>query len=505
MRDTESAFEAASEAGGHRPKAEGHEAEAVVALLAHDKKAVRILAEAEAAKARTQAAIEAKDAEAVRKAKAEESRLQGQLNKAKAKAEAKTEKGKKRAEARAKAADWVTGLIGKVQSEAAASYSGFVYLVAICVAVISQGQGIQKVWTDAADLVAFGAGFVIEAIGLAFYATSVVQRLDNRSGLIPRLVAWGFTGFAASMQFWVHSDVKFQNRPVLSYALMTITVAGMLLAEVRTTHKVGKRLEALGQKDKPLARLGLKFCLRYFDLAWFALSAMIANPTIVTRGRAIKVARRIKVVRYRKAVNESLMREAKRSLKAARKAKSSEAILFRLNELAYLGLEAVGIQEAITSASVSEAGDAEAIKAEAEIATVKAEAELIGDRKPVKAIQPSRSKAVAQSKAKAAELTAGEGRPDETWAERPGKNPFVWEQRLAELAQHFPGTADDVPSRQPCIDHFKSLRESGEPLRFAWTNKEHVGYALNDLKALRSAGCADPQINEDIAEMRGQR
>jgi hypothetical protein len=359
MDDTTPAFEAKAKAEGHRPKAEGHrpkaegqEAEAVLTLLAQNNKAVKILAKAEAAKAKTQAAIEAKDADAIRKAEAEERLIEGQLQKAERKAEAKERRKATKAKAKAEAIDRIVGLVHKVQSEAAASYSGLVYLIAISVAVMSQGQGIQKVWVDAHDWVAFGAGFVIEAVGLAFYATSVVQRLDNRSGLLPRLVAWGFTGFAATMQYWVHSDVKFQNVPVLSFALMTITVAGMLLAEVRTTHRVGKQLEALGQKDRPLARLGLKFCLRYMDLAWYALSAMIANPSITTRGRAIKVARRIKVVRYRKAINAALTREAHQALKAARKAGASEAILFRLNELAYLGLEAVGLQEALTATPV---------------------------------------------------------------------------------------------------------------------------------------------------------
>jgi len=32
-------------------------------------------------------------------------------------------------------------------------------------------------------------------------------------------------------------------------------------------------------------------------------------------------------------------------------------------------------------------------------------------------------------------------------------------------------------------------------LRFAWTNKGYVGWAMADLKALRSAGYPDPQLN----------
>lgn len=493
MDDTRSAFEAEAKAEGQRPKAEGREAEAVLNLLAKDSKAARILAKAEAAKAKTKAAIEAKDAEAIRKAEAEERVLEGQLQKAREKAEAAEKRSAVKARAKAEAFRRVAGAIQRVQSEAAASYSGLVYLVAITVAVISQGQGIHKVWADAHDLVAFGAGFVIEAVGLAFYATSVVQRLDNRSGAIPRVVAWAFTGFAATMQYWVHSDVKFEGVPILSFALMTITVAAMLLAEVRTTHKVGKRLEEMGQKDKPLARLGLKFCLRYMDLAWYALSAMIANPSITTRGRAIKVARRIKVVRYRKAINAALMREAQQGLKAARKAGASEAVLFRLNELAYLGLEAVGLQEALVSTPVKAEAEAELVKAE----PIKAEAVVPKATEPKKAAINARPKATASGGPKAIESKADGDGPDERWAARPGKNAYLWEQRLAELAYHFPGTADDIPARQRCIDRFKELREQGETIRFAWTNKEHVGYALTDLKALRSDDHPDPQLRDE--------
>lgn len=501
------AFEAEAKAEGHRPKAEGHEAEATVALLAHDRKAARILAEAEAARVRTKAAIEAKDADAIRKAEADEARLKIEVEEAKAKAEARASRKDAKNKAWAVVVGRFRGLIAKVQSEAAASYSAFVYMIAVTVAVTSQGQGIQKIWADANDYIAIGAGFVIEAIGLAFYATSVAQRLDNRSGLIPRLVAWGFTGFAATMQFWVHSDVKFQDKPVLSYALMTITISAMLLAEVRTTHKVGKALEDLGQKDGPLARLGLKFCLRYPDLAWFALSAMIASPSIRTRGRALKIARRIKTIRYRKAINRMLMGEASKALKAVRKAKASEAILFRLNELAFVGLEAVGVQEALASAPEAVLAEAEAEEAnlasKAGRSTIKAEATVqaaseasntqrprIVPKRPTPALRP---RPVAQVEAKA----DGAGGPDDDWANRPGNNPFAWEQRLAELAFHFPGNADSVPSRQTCIDYFRSEKDAGRRVRFAWTNKQHVGFALADLKRLRSLDAADPKLNEE--------
>ena len=158
----------------------------------------------------------------------------------------------------------------------------------------------------------------------------------------------------------------------------------------------------------------------------------------------------------------------------------------------------MGLQESLASTAVSKA---EAEEEAAQSETVKAEATVTEAAKPKKAAIPPRPKATALTgpKAKELEAEAATGRPDEGWAARPGKNAASWEQRLAELAQHFPGTADDIPSRQTCIDRFKELREAGEPLRFAWTNKEHVGYALNDLKALRSVGHPDPQVRAEAA------
>lgn len=488
------ASEAEAEAEGHRPKAAAHEAEADVTVLAANPKAAAILAKAARARIETEAAIAAQDAKAIREAKAKEAALAAQLAKAEAKAANKAKAKATRRAARTRLAQKAGALLDRIRSEAAASYSAFVYLVVVSVAVWSQREVFHEsfLWND---FMALGAAIFIEGTGLAFYATSVSMRLDGRSGLIPRLIAWAVTGFAAFMQYMAHKDVLVSGVPLLSYALAAASIAALLLAEIRTSHKVGRALEALDQKDRPQARLGLRFCLRYPGQAWWAISAMIAIPSIRTRTQALRAGRLIQTLRARRDLHLALMAEAEAQVRAARKAGASEAVLMRLEEWAHFGLEAIGLQAQLASAPASTPEETDRpIKAEAEVrppAHERPKAE--GPRR--KGLASPRPKAITP-KAEA-EAEADEGRPDAQWADRPGNNAFVWEQRLAELAAQFPGTADQVPSRQVCIDTLRARKEEGTQLRFAWTNKGHVGFLLNDLKALRSAGYPDPKVTTD--------
>jgi len=494
--ETRPAFEAEAKAEGQRPRGQRPEAEATISVLAQDPKAARLMAKATAKQIEVRAASEAADANASRKAEAELAHLNRQIAKAEASAERKAKAKARSAKAWAALAQKAGLVLDKVRSEAAASYSAFVYIVVVSVAVFSQREVFRTefAWGQWTSL---GAAVFIEGTGLAFYATSVAMRLDNRSGLIPRLLAWGVTGFAAFMQYNAHKDTLTSGMPLLAYALASASVAALLLAEIRTSHKVGKRLEAADQKDAPQARLGLRFVLRYPGQAWWAISAMIAIPSIRTRSRALRAGRLIKNLRDLKKLNVALMQAAERELKKAYKRGSEGHVLMRLEEFAYYGLRAVEMQNKLASAPAT------LVKAEAEEAAeaIKAEAAL-GDPRPRPETRPrveaQRPKAVAQRpaqpKAEAAQIEAADSEADDealdlVWAGRPsGLN--AWTDRLAELAEHYP---DVVPSRATIIREMAERKEAGVPLRHAWTNKGWVTWAMGDLRDLRRAGLADPK------------
>jgi hypothetical protein len=502
--ETRPAFEAGAEAEGHRPKAEGQKAEAPLSILAATPKAAKILAEAEAARIKAEAASAAQDANAARKAKAEQLRLEAKLAQANAKAERKLRSRAAAGKAARGLAHKATWLLDKIRSEAAASYSAFVYVVVVGVAVFSQ-RNVFKDQFAWGDLPAFGAAIFIEGAGLAFYATSVSMRLDNRSGLIPRLIAWLVTSFAAFMQYKAHEGTQVGGVPLLSYALAAASVMALLLAEIRTAHKVGKRLEELDQKDRPQARLGFRFCLRYPRQAFWAISAMIAIPSIRTRSRALRAGRLIQTLRARRQLSLDLMRIAEAEVKRAGKAGASAHVLMRLEEFAHYGLEAVGLQAALTAkaetlveAEATEAADA--IKAEATVERPKAE-------RPIRKAVAQRPASAAQDGAKAIEAESAEAGPggdepvDLVWAGRPG-GLIAWADRLAELAEIFPRdqaeqyAADQygVPGRAQVLSVMAERKLAGDPnVRHTWTNKGWVTWAMGDLRELRKRGLADPQ------------
>lgn len=503
------AFKAEAEAGlrgrGQEAKAEGQEAKAALTLLAQNPKAAKILAEAEAARQKTQNAILKADADQIREAKIEEAAAEAKLAKAnekaqrKAEAKAAVQEGRRRAFAKAKA------FVGHLQSEAAASYSAFVYVVVVGLAAFSQ----MKVFKDSFQwelLPSLGAAIFIEGIGLAFYSTSIRQRLDNRSGLVSRLFAWAFTFGAAYMQYVAHRGTELGGVPLLSYAMAGASIAALTLAEIRTNHKVAQRLEELDRKPRPRASLGALYCVRYPKQAFWAFSAMIAIPSIRTRSAGLRAGRLMRHMYERKAFNRFLMDEATRAARKAEAAGNFGAVTFHLHELAHYGLEGLRIQEKLASASeASLVEEAEAterpIKAEASLERpTEAEAERPIHRPTIrKAVaqrpaQPETVKAEAEGEAGLNGLDSEILDLDIVWAGRPG-GLIAWTDRLAELASHYPHEAGDlagVPSRATIVKDMAEKRAAGIELRHAWTNKMHVGWAMNDLRELRRVGKNDP-------------
>lgn len=501
-----------------------------IALLAGaDPKAARQLAKAAAKAIEAEAADRSGDAEANRKARL----AQTEANRREAKdREAERRRNDKairrrarKAEARAKVGRGAKKVLDTIRTESASTYAGFLYLVAVSVAVWSQSQVIHDAKPEWSQLVGVAAGLVIEGAGLAFYATSVNLRLDNRSGLMPRLIAWAFTGLAASMQYLAHKETLVNGVPVMSYGLAAITIAAMLLAEIRTNYKVGKTLEEKGQKEEPLAHLGFKFVLRYPDQAWFALSAMIANPQIKTRGRAIKVGRRVKTMRARLRFNKDLMAVAQRATKKAAKDGASGAVLMRLEEYAHYGLAAHGLQEQIAASAFDERS-AKADRHEAEVRglreqisalTAALEANMAGaiEASPAPALEASPAQPVkanpvpvalpAQPQPTPALVAQPEAKgQDEAEGQEANEMDHVvdefdrWNDQLAELAYFYPRSsgrgAQGVPARNKIILEMKERKAAGEPLRCAWTSNKTVGDAMKELRELREKGLPEPKL-----------
>jgi hypothetical protein len=514
MTTPDKANEAGLKAAAQRPNETAQQDLGRVEVLAKHGRAARILAKAEAKRVEAEASAKAQDAEAERRIRTELAQLEAQAHKAVRKEEEAVRKAAARSASQAKIATWATGMLAQVRSEAAASYAGFIYLVVVTVAVGSQFVLFKGVIEDneslstlhgVASLAAFLAAVFIEGFGLAFYATSVASRLRGRGGWLPRIAAWAVTAFAAKMQYEAHKDLLVADKPLLSYALAAASLGAMLLAEVRTTYKVGERLEELDQKDKPQARLGVKFCIRYPRQAWWALSAMIAMPSVRTRTKALRAGRSMAHLRDRAKLNGYLKAEAHRALRAAsKKDGTSEAILFRLQELAYLGLDGLGLQAQLASVA-AEAPEAKADEVEPaqteEAERPKAKRATASGPRPTAQgpAQTERPKADAEPKAEQPKVSFAEWAEAEGWAARPG-GLDSWIRRVAFLASCYP---TEVPPRARVIDDMK-LRvmdpDQSNP-EHSWTNKGHVGWALSDLKALRAEGYLDPVLDTETSDI----
>lgn len=514
MTTPNEANEAGLKAAAQRPTDPAHDDLGRVELLVKDSKAARILAKAEAERVKAEASAASRDAEAERHHRAAMAHLEAEA----AKAARKESEAATRAAQRREAADRIAAkaetVLASMRGEAAASYSGFAYLVVITVAIGSQFVFFKQLIEDApslqtlqgvSGLAALLAALFVEGFGLAFYATSVASRLRGRSGWVPRTAAWAVTFFAAWLQYQAHKDLLVAGKPLISYACAAASLGAMLLAEVRTTYKVGQALEALDQKDRPQARLGVKFCLRYSRHAFWAISAMIAMPSVRTRTQALRAGRAMAHLRAKARLNSYLKAEAERALRAAqRKAGTSEAILFRLQELAYLGLEGLGLQEALASAPAGLAGP----QADPEAAQDEAEAERPSEPKarasrPRPTAQPLAQKATPAFAVIAEAATAKPGFAEwaeaHGWAERPG-GLDGWTQRIAYLASTYPAKDDatlGVPPRATIIQDMKALAlepEEDKRPQHAWSNKGHVGWAMTDLRDLRRDGYLDPAL-----------
>jgi hypothetical protein len=471
----------ATEAAAPRPKATASNEANNVEILARDDKAVRILAKAEAKRIEAEARAAAQDREAARRLNDEAAQLERDAVKAARKQAKADNRAAQLAEGRRKAIAKAAGTLASIRSEAAASYAGFIYLVVVTVAVGSQFVFFKRLIDNnvsletlqgVSGLSALLAALFIEGFGLAFYATSVAQRLRGRGGWVPRLAAWAVTGFAAKLQYEAHRDLLVLGKPLVSWACAFASLGAMLLAEVRTTYKVGER---------------------YPRQAWWAFSAMIANPSIRTRTDALEAGQELARLRDWADLNEAIMREAQRALRAAqKKAGTSEAILFRLNELAHLGLDTLTAQAQLASASTAPA------LTEAE----PAQAAQVPAADPAQV--PARVVAQPRPNPTEAEAPVIEAKPAfddwaaEVWAERP-KGPEAWTQRIAELALVFP---KELPSRAALIEAMKlrALDPDLPALRFVWTNKGYVGQASKDLAELRAEGYPDPILNTEKAE-----
>src|SRR5215207_6327727 len=100
MTTPDKATEAGLEAAAHRPNDTAQQEADIVAVLARDDKAARILARAEAARVKAAASEEAKDREAARAFRAEAAQLEAQGQKAMRKQAKADNRAARRAEGR---------------------------------------------------------------------------------------------------------------------------------------------------------------------------------------------------------------------------------------------------------------------------------------------------------------------------------------------------------------------------------------------------------------------
>jgi hypothetical protein len=480
-------------------------------VAASGKGAARIIARGLKAQARAEAAARKRQADAAAaRARDDERALR--------RAEADERRRAKRARNRA----WRAGLaqdVGRIVSaasqQAAAGFSLLVYVVVVYVAATSQMQvfRIQFGWTVPR---AAAAAIFIEGLSLAFALTAHALRLRGERAFGLRALTWAAALFAGAMNYAAH--VVDPNLSPLMAQLQAIAVgvsslAGIVLWEARSGARSRAALRAAAKKALPKPFLGWDFYVRYPRRAFWAWSAMVADPEVRTREDAIEQGQRLwNEYRARKAARAlvSSWWARRQRLAVRRRARSARKALLERAEaqahaavieghagpaVVFLRLLAAcetirpepmgmpsevlpeqplpGLADTEGPAAVTESGPAGApVAYAAGLDAVVVALEAVTARLDV--------------------LSMGTGWPtDGPDLDVAGR----WRQRLDELDAAYraeDGTALPIPGRRQVIARMAEF--AGR--RFAWGNHDIVDQARRDLLARRSG--EDPPVDREI-------
>jgi len=244
-----------------------------------DAAAQRVRTRAEADKARADAAAHQRDLHARRQ---EESRA-------------------RRRARRAALARRVGSVLAGAHRQEAAVYSLLVYAVVVYVAATSQMQWFhqQLGWSWSRAL---GAAVFLEGLGLAFALTAHGLRLVGERARVSRTFTWVAALFAAGMNYSAHvvdPALSPWMAQLQAIALGASSLAAIVLWEVRSGARARSVLRRDGRLPLPKPALGWDFFLRFPVQAFWAWSAMVDDPTIRTRRKAIKRGRMLWSVRLR--------------------------------------------------------------------------------------------------------------------------------------------------------------------------------------------------------------
>jgi len=463
-----------------------------------DKKAARIIAKGLREQAHVDAAARKVQADAEAARAREEAR-------ARERAAAARRRQSRRARWRARWARMAHGLgwlAVACWGQAASAASLVVYACVVYTAATSQMQVFRERfgWAESR---AVGAAVFLEGLALVFALTAHVQRRAGESARAARVLTVLAALFSAGFNFAAHVE-----DPVLSpgWALQeAIAVAGSSLAgivvwEVRSGTRIRPLLRRMQKLPEPIPGLGARYCLRFPRPAYWAWSAMVADPRIRTREDAI--ARGAEMMAAHEAKQAARRRKRRRAGGLLRRNRNQRRELLTAMRDAALTAAANGDPRPALAylAVLAEAGPAPAPDGGPEDGDESAAADAQPDSDLLPEPQPATSPATIRSgcdcgqalrgitvalNAVAAQV-AGLGQQGHGPTDGPPTPEQRWQKYLDELDAAY-RTADgaelEIPSRRRVIARMREFPP--KTLAGTWTNHDFVDRARRDLQLRR--------------------
>jgi len=473
-----------------------------VAVAGMDRGAARIVARGLKRQAKADAA-------------AQQARAQTEADKARADADAHQRDlhARRREESRARRhawwaaqTSWVGSALAGAHRQAAAVYSLLVYAVVVYVAATSQMQVFHQQfgWSWPRAL---GAAVFLEGLGLAFALTAHALRLVGERARVSRAFTWVAALFAAGMNYSAHvvdPTLSLWMAQLQAIALGVSSLAAIVLWEVRSGARARSVLRRAGRLPQPKPALGWDFCLRFPVQAFWAWSAMVDDPKIRTRRKAIKRGRKLRCARQRvwaarwatlrrwvcalsgrgHGQRRTFMAELRSTARAAAVHGDARPALVYLEVLSAGGHSRPGVPEPV-GIDPDEAVDGPAA---VETAGCRCGAAVDGVT------------AALEGLAVQVDLLARVG--DDSDAGSLGSE-FMWLLQVDELDRAFraPDGAELLIPGRPAV--VARMAELGDQVRFKWTNHATVDKARKDVKARRETrtSLATPQAPDGSASV----
>lgn len=402
---------------------------------------------------------------------------------------------------------------------AAAGFSLLVYVVVVYVAATSQMQVFRSQFGWALPRAAAAAVF-IEGLSLAFALTAHALRLRGERAYGLRALTWAAALFAGAMNYAAH--MVDPNLTPLMAQLQAIAVgvsslAGIVLWEARSGARSRTALRAAAKKALPKPFLGWDFWLRYPRRAFWAWSAMVADPRVRTRKKAIKHGQRLwaeyRAKKAARARAESLWARRRR-LGVHRRARAARMALLDRAEAAahaavregqvgpvmvYLRLLAACETSRPAPAGTPDETTADQPSSDSADAGGPAPGPNAGPDGAHREWAAGLNAVAAALEAVTARL-AGLGMGTQWPIDGLGPDAEGrWQQRLDELDAAFraeDGTVLPIPGRRQIIARMNQLPR----LRFPWRNHGIVDQARKDLLARRGGDVSPPAADEEVPE-----